>query len=87
MNLDSMHFIGIEKRLIWFKFEEDLTVNSNGIRISNNYPIGIEFNIDLNETYIWTKFDIRCLNTLTGKILRIVVPHVSNFIFLLIKIF
>ena len=47
-----MHFLGIEKRLIWFKFEENLTVNSNGIRLANNYPIGIEFNTDLNETYV-----------------------------------
>jgi len=67
-----MGFIGMEKRLIWFKFEEQLSVNSHGIKLANNHPIGVEFNSDLNETYICTKSDIRCLDTLSGKIIRIV---------------
>jgi len=44
INLDSDHFIGMERRLIWFQYEEKLTVNSNGIRLDKNHPIGIEFN-------------------------------------------
>jgi WD40 repeat protein len=67
-----MSFIGMEKRLIWFSFEESLTVNSHGIKLFQNHPIGMEFNPDLNETYICTRSDIRCLNTFTGKILRII---------------
>lgn len=59
VNIDSMYFIGMEKRIIMFRFEEIMSVNSNGITISSNYPIGIEFNTDLNEAYICTKHDIR----------------------------
>ena len=44
MNLNSDNFVGMERRLIWFKYEEKLSVNSNGIKIDNNHPIGIEFN-------------------------------------------
>lgn len=44
INLDSDNFVGMEKRLVWFKYEEKLSVNSNGIKIDKNHPIAIEFN-------------------------------------------
>lgn len=101
-----MHFLGMEKRLIWFEFEEKLTVNAHGIKlqhneienpaskntIASNHPIGIEFSSDTrisahskcsnnnNETYVCTRSDIRCLETLTGKITKIIAIQVILFL-------
>lgn len=44
LNLNSNYFVGMDKRLVWFKFEEVLSVNSQGIKLRDNNPIGIEFN-------------------------------------------
>jgi hypothetical protein len=63
--------MAMENRLFWFKFEDRLVVNSNGILLDSNYPTSIDYNAELAELYVGTRCDIRCIDLHTGRINRI----------------